>query len=316
MPGRPFEYPWPTPSGASDSPEWLGRGFRLGDERVSVLSYQIGDSGWTDELTAFHEDTAGSNHPIDRASRELALEPLGALRARTPVLLEIGCSSGFMLRLLRRRLPDAFVIGADYVRGPLEELAGSLPDVPLLQFDLTTCPLPDRSVDAVIMLNVLEHIEDDAGALDQVQRVLRPGGLLILEVPAGPNLYDVYDELLLHHRRYAMSGLRRLVQSSGLEIVRATHLGVLLYPVFAAVKLRNKRFLSRERALQRRVVEQNIRTTGSSALLGAALGLERALGRRLRWPFGIRCILAARKPRSGRPANIPYGRQAAPSRGT
>ena len=297
MPSRPFEYPWPTPPGAADPPEWLGHGFRLGDERVSVLSYQTGDSGWTDDLTTFHEDTAGSSHPIDRASRALALEPLGILRAQTPVILEIGCSSGFMLRLLRRRLPEALVIGADYVRGPLEELAESLPDVPLLQFDLTTCPLPDHSVDAVIMLNVLEHIEDDARALSQVHRILRTGGLLILEVPAGPNLYDVYDELLLHHRRYAMPALRRLVQASGLEIVRATHLGALLYPVFAAVKLRNKRFLSRERALQRRVVEQNIRTTGSSALLGAALKLELLLGRRLRWPFGIRCILTGRKSR-------------------
>lgn len=296
MPRRPFEYPWPTPPDASSAPEWLGRGFRVGDRRVSVLSYQTGASGWTDELTAFHEDAAGANHPIDRASRALAIEPLGALRARTPVILEVGCSSGFMLRLLRRRRPDAFLIGADYVRGPLEELAESLPDIPLLQFDLTTCPLPDGSVDAVIMLNVLEHIEDDARALRQVHRVLRPGGLLILEVPAGPHLFDVYDALLLHHRRYAMPALRGLVRSSGFEVVRASHLGALLYPAFAAVKLRNKRFLTRERALQRRVVAQDIRTTGSSPLLGAALDLELLLGRRVRWPFGIRCVLTGRRP--------------------
>lgn len=288
-------FPWPTPPGASASPRWLGHGFQVGDERVSVLSYRTGDSGWTDDLTAFHEEAAGSNHPIDRASRALALEPLHAFGDRAPLVVEVGCSSGFMLRQLRRRLPDASLIGADYVRGPLEKLAAALPDVPLLQLDLTTCPLPDAVVDAVIMLNVLEHIQDDARALRQVHRILRPGGLLILEVPAGPGLYDVYDELLLHHRRYTMRGLREVVRRSGFRVIRATHLGALLYPAFALVKLRNRRYLAREQVLQRQVVEQNIRTTGASLLLDAALRLELWLGRRLSWPFGIRCILTGQK---------------------
>src|SRR5258705_13994837 len=64
--------------------------------------------------------------------------------------LEVGCSSGFLLRDLRRELPGASLIGADYVRGPLDDLHKRMPDIPLLQFDLVQCPLPSDSVDVVV----------------------------------------------------------------------------------------------------------------------------------------------------------------------
>jgi 2-polyprenyl-3-methyl-5-hydroxy-6-metoxy-1,4-benzoquinol methylase len=151
-----------------------------------------------------------------------------------PVILEIGCSSGFMLMLARERLPNARWIGSDYVRGPLEKLAAEVPQLPLLHFDLRTCPLPDDSVDAVLLLNVLEHIDDDALAMHQVHRILRPGGVAVIEVPARPELYDVYDELLMHHRRYTGAGLRQLLLTAGFEISRFSHLGTLLYPLFTS----------------------------------------------------------------------------------
>jgi SAM-dependent methyltransferase len=288
-------YAWPTPRGFSTPPTWTGRGFQLDNARVSVLAYETGSSGWTDDLTTFHEENAGSNHPIDRASRTLALDQLALVRAERPVILEIGCSSGFMLRLIRERVPSALVIGADYVRGPLETLAEELPDVPLLQFDLAQCPLPGDSVDAVIMLNVLEHIREDALALCQVHRILRPGGVVIIEVPAGPELYDVYDELLMHHRRYRLRSLTRALRGAGFEIARASHLGALIYPPFYLVKRRNQRYLSRDAAAKRQIVARNIQSTGTSLVLDAVIRAELLLGRWIRWPFGIRCVATGRK---------------------
>src|SRR6266852_6012270 len=198
------DYAWPIPPGAITAPLWTEQGFVVDSVPRGVLSYAAGDSGWTDQLTSFHEDTAGSSHPIDRASRTNALRQLEAhaLDKERLNVLEVGCSSGFLLDLIRRRLPNAFVIGADYVRGPLEILANESTDLPLLHFDLCQCPLPSDSIDAAILLNVLEHIDDDALALRQLLRILRPGGIAIFEVPAGPELYDVYDELLMHRRRY------------------------------------------------------------------------------------------------------------------
>jgi SAM-dependent methyltransferase len=200
-----------------------------------------------------------------------------------------------MLMLARERVPATCWIGSDYVRGPLDDLSHRLMNVPLLQFDLRDCPLPDNSVDSVLMLNVLEHIDDDARAMQHVRRVLRPGGVAVIEVPAGPELYDVYDELLMHYRRYTARGLRSLIQGCGLEVVRFTHLGALLYPAFYVVKRRNRRFLSREAALKREVVAKEIRRTRASTVLSVLLGTELALGRHMTWPFGIRCAAVGRK---------------------
>ena len=198
-PARPSagaQYPWQVPPGASTPPVWTERGFVVDGKPTDVVADAVGASGWTDDLTVFSEEHAGTDHPIDVASRDHALSGLDHLTRDDPVVLEIGCSSGYLLPLIRDRLPRATVIGADYVPGPLKELAASLPDVPIIQFDLVNCPLPDQSVDAVIMVNVLEHIKEDVQALRHVFRILRPGGVLILEVPAGPHLYDVYDRMM------------------------------------------------------------------------------------------------------------------------
>jgi len=262
-----------------------------------VLGYSVGVSGWTDDLTSFHEEAAGSSHPIDRASRRHAVEELKRHAVReSAVILEVGCSSGFLLQEIHARFPETCLIGADYVRGPLDKLAAEWREVPLLQFDLTDCPLPDRSVDAVVMLNVLEHIEDDAAAVRHVYRILKPGGTAIIEVPAGPHLYDVYDRLLMHHRRYTLSGLCRLLQDAGFTIARRSHLGCFLYPAFSLVKRYNRRFGARPESAQKARVAANIRSTSRSLPLEVAAGLETFLSRWVSFPVGIRCVVTAVRP--------------------
>lgn len=297
MTAKASTFPWPQPPGHSEAPCWTGRGFRLGSSEVPVLSFQVGASGWTDDLTAFHEEESGGRHPIELASRSHALEQVRTnLPKRDAVVLEIGCSSGYMLRELKLGLPDALVIGADYIRGPLESLARSMPDTPILQFDLCSCPLPDASIDAVVLLNVLEHIKDDRKALQQVWRILKPGGIAVVEVPAGPRLYDVYDKLLMHFRRYELREIANLCEAVGFEITRSSHLGFFVYPLFALVKMRNRRLLSADEAMQRRVVATNIRTTRKSGLLGWMMKVELATGRLISYPAGIRCLVTCRKP--------------------
>jgi SAM-dependent methyltransferase len=269
----------------------------VGREAVRVLSYEVGASGWTDDLTAFHEDNAGSDHFIDRASRRHALRQVSAhARGPAPVVLEVGCSSGFLLQELRREMPHAQVIGADYVRGPLEQLAARVNDIPLLQFDLVNCPLPDDSVDVAVLLNVLEHIKDDAGAVRQLRRILKPGGAVVLEVPAGPHLYDVYDKVLMHFRRYSLSGLRRLLTGAGLTVVQASSLGALLYPGFRWVKKRNRRYLDAPAAVQQEVVARAMKKSGRNRLFEAVMWVEGCLRRWVPLPRGIRCLATCVKP--------------------
>lgn len=292
-----MNYLWPILPGYSEKPIWTGHGFQIGSNLSPILSYRVAESGWTDELTEFHEDTAGANHFIDRASRRQALEQLGRVAVDSPIILDIGCSSGFMLRFVKERLPRALIIGSDYVRGPLEHLAIELPDVPLLQFDLVTCPLPSDSVDAVILLNVLEHIEDDSTALRQVYRILKPGGIVVIEVPANQRLYDVYDKLLMHQRRYSLRALREIAQKAGFRIVKHSHLGFFLYPGFWLTKMLNKRLLSEDHMVHEQIVSRNIRNTSNSRILDMVMRLELRMGQWFSYPFGIRCLLTCVKPK-------------------
>jgi SAM-dependent methyltransferase len=293
-----FPITFPPPAGYTQSPMWNGRVFRLGDHETSILSYEVGKSGWTDELTTFHEDTAGEDHYIDRASRRHTLEQLRRwLTGSSPTIIDIGCSSGVILRSLREEFPDGVILGADYVRGPLEVLAQNLSGIPLLQFDLTSCPLPDQSVDGIVLLNVLEHIERDEAALSHVARILKPSGIAVIEVPAGPQLYDVYDKLLFHHRRYRMRELLDKVSSSGLKVLEKSHLGFLLYPPFWATKKRGRRYLNRPEAFQRAVVTRNITTARSQPAMHRLMEFEALLRNWVYYPTGIRCLVTCQRIR-------------------
>jgi SAM-dependent methyltransferase len=289
-----LSYTFPRPPGEHHVPVWTGQIFRLGERTVPVLEYSENDAGWTDELTQMHDETVGGDHPMDVASRCYALGQLSAeFGDREVTVLEVGCSSGFMLRDLKEGLPHAQIVGADVVKGPLEALARTGLGIPLLRFDLTRCPLESESCDAVVSLQVLEHIEDDVAALAQTHRILKPGGVAVIEVPAGPHLYDAYDRALKHFRRYRMSELLDKLAQTGFRVERRSHLGFLLYPAFAAVKRKNQ-WLAKKND-DDALVRQQASATSKSKLLSAAMRIELALGRLLRYPTGIRCLVVARK---------------------
>lgn len=292
-----WSIPLPPPPGGSRPPVWTGSEFRVGDERVRVLSYTVGVSGWEHELTQLHDDLVSGQHFIDVASRRHALDQLRQWTpGPNPAILEVGCSGGHFLEMVVAAFPSAVVIGADYTRENLDELGDRLPTAPLLQFDITHCPLPDASVDAVVMINVLEHIDRHEVALAETARILKPGGVAIIEVPAGPELYDAYDAFLLHCRRYRLRDLEALARQCDLTPVFRSHLGFVLYPGFWLVKRLNQRRQAGDISVRKRVVEQSI--TSSHRGQGAAsrlLAVERWLRERVFLPWGIRCLLTCVK---------------------
>ena len=291
------KFPWPPLPGNSTTPIWDGEQFLVNGELRDLLCYEFAESHWTSELTELHEAEAGSNHPIDQASRALAIQSMQrSLPQRDAIVLDVGCSSGFLLQELHHRLPEIELIGSDFIFAPLQARARPLMGVPLLQFDLRKCPLPDACIDGVTALNVLEHIDDDRTALQHLWRILKPGGVAHIEVPAGPLLYDIYDEHLMHHRRYTLTALRKLAEETHFQIIKATHLGASVYPAFAWVKRRNRRFLSRPRDEKKALVARQIRTTSQSQALRLLLKTEAFFGNWLSYPVGIRCVVILRKP--------------------
>lgn len=287
------------PSG--EKPVWDGERFQLGDRLSRVLAYSSNFSGWDDDLTELHEVEAGDGkHPIDIISRNTAIAALRSYGFPTDgTVLEVGCSSGFLLHDLRQEFPHAEIVGADIVVKPLERLGESLPGVPLVQMDLLQCPLRDQQFDAVVALNVLEHIEEDTVALENMARLLNPGGILVLEVPQGPNLYDYYDAHLRHFRRYSKKDLLAKIAASGLQVEKIDFLGFIPYMPFVLVKkwnrlhfgIRGERSPNIEKMLRR-----EIEVTVKSKILEFAFSVEKALVGKFAFPFGIRCTAVLRVP--------------------
>ena len=285
----------PLPDGAR--PEWTGGGWRVGDLRLAFLPYTRRLDGWDDDLTRLHEEAGGAAHSIDVASRQRAIAALRKSAQAARAILEIGSSSGYLLSEMKAELPNAVVVGSDVISAGLEALHQKLPTVPLLQIDITDCPLASEQFDAVVALNVFEHIEDDGKALYEIARLLKPNGVLIAEVPAGEQLYDGYDSYLHHFRRYSKARLRQPVEAAGLQIVELGALGFVVYPAFWAAK-KLSRLRHGTEADETRISRQ-ISGTRESRMMKAAFALERQIALRMSLPVGIRWTLVARKPARG-----------------
>ncbi len=126
-----------------------------------------------------------------RDSLQVGIEvPLLVNLLRIPTggrVLEVGCGSGAALVELSRRLRPTRMIGADVDGSLLNEAAGRLRlcavDCELLHADVHALPLPDRSVDVVIDFGTCYHIPDAGAAIQEIARVIRPGGLFVHETP-------------------------------------------------------------------------------------------------------------------------------------
>jgi ubiquinone/menaquinone biosynthesis C-methylase UbiE len=294
-------FKFPIPPGYEENPVWTGRNFQIGSEKVAVLKYTHCNAGWNADLTEFHEQEAeAGNHYIDRASRlHACLELEKGEKDQSAVILEIGSSSGYLLKEIKTSFPQSYLIGSDCIPEPLEKIAERIPGIPLIQFDLFNCPLPDNCVDVVVALNVLEHIKDDEAALKQIYRILKPGGHAIIEVPANSQLYDFYDEQLKHFRRYDLRGLKQMSHGCGFVFSKSTHLGFCIYPAFKLIKLRNKRENKHLDSYQKQItMKTQIRFGGPivNRILFAVMLFELYLGKTISYPWGIRCALTLQKP--------------------
>jgi 2-polyprenyl-3-methyl-5-hydroxy-6-metoxy-1,4-benzoquinol methylase len=137
-------------------------------------------------------------------------------------VLEVGAGMGNITRHLcpRRKLYVATDIRPEYTT-QLRNLFRHRTSVCIRELDATKAQdfVPfERQLDTVVCLNVLEHIEDDAGTLRSMRTLLEPGGRLILLVPNDPKAYGTIDREIGHYRRYTLAHLRALVTDAGYEV--------------------------------------------------------------------------------------------------
>jgi SAM-dependent methyltransferase len=202
-------------------------------------------------------------------------------------VLDAGCGSGRNMVELSRlgsvtgvELSDTSVALARE-RGYGEVIAGSVLEM----------PFEDDRFDLAVSFDVIEHLEDDLAALRELRRTVRPGGALLLTVPAYQWLWSAHDEINHHHRRYTRASLQLVAERAGWRQTRTTYFNSLLLPV----------------AILLRVLERfDTKTTESSLdlwvpptpvnwLLERPLALEAAMiGRGGRIPAGLSLLAVFR----------------------
>lgn len=251
---------------------------------------------WSEHLEEFHEEST-RDHPIEVLTRFTALSLLDSLSA-TATIVEVGCSTGYLLEDLRTTYPTATLIGFDLIASGLHKAHSALPDCVIAQADARELPLADELADALLSVNLLEHIEDDRRVLSEIKRVLRPGAAAVLVIPTGPGLYDYYDRFLHHERRYARREMADKARDVGLTVEADMYLGSVVYPGFWALKKRNRlRFDDLEGSELEKRVRQDYGDTQESSVFKAACKLEGWLLRhRIRLPFGVRGLTVVRRP--------------------
>jgi ubiquinone/menaquinone biosynthesis C-methylase UbiE len=157
-------------------------------------------------------DFQGPRHEL---RERLMLTELLAARPG-PVVLDVGAGSGTFSNMLSAR---GFDVTSTDVTDEALEVLGTRVSGKVKRADATSLPFPPASFDAVVLGEVLEHIEDDQAALEEAARVLRPQGVLAISVPRNPDWFSRSDRWAGHVRRYTREELETRVATAGLEIL-------------------------------------------------------------------------------------------------
>ena len=237
--------------------------------------------------------TLTRRHPWWQARSRLVLGLLDQLGVkRTSEVLDAGCGWGTTLLALEQA--GFRVAGMDVSRRMLDKL--DRPERRLIEADLSQpFPAGTPSFDAVLALDVIEHMDDDKKALVRLGQLLRPGGALVISVPALPELFGEFDRIQGHRRRYLPDSLRAAFFGSGLLVERILWWGQWMVPLLRRQR-RDGRAFPGETVAQGYARYLRVGPWPVGALIGVAFAWEepRALAGKLR--TGTSLIAVARRP--------------------
>jgi SAM-dependent methyltransferase len=232
-------------------------------------------------------------HPWWQARAALTLGLLRDLGVKPPArVLDAGCGWGVTLEALERR--GFYAVGMDISRRALERLDG--PGRKLVEADLTQrIDNAAEPFDAVLALDVIEHIDDDRAIVARLAELARPGGLVVISVPALPELFTEFDAIQGHRRRYVPETLRAAFDDSGLRVERVLWWGKSLVPLVRRQRARPRGHAGQSPA---EVYRQYLRLPPwpLTLLLRAVFALEHGATLRGRPRTGTSLFAVARRP--------------------
>ncbi len=237
-------------------------------------------------------------HGFRRFVRPLLEHAARAVDRDEPRILDCGCGTGNNLQMLRR-FGTSFGIDLTY-SGLAYSHERNEPRV--AQASATALPFPDATFDIVTSFDVIYALDDRdaATALNEMYRVMRPGGYLVLNVAALPGLRSNHSVLGGEVQRYTRPALRAHLARAGFSVKRLTYTNVSILPIVAGVRFGQRIFGHRESTSEISVPPKPL-----NAMLSAVLAVEAAALKIVDMPLGSSLLALASRPvaRTAEPAN-------------
>lgn len=218
--------------------------------------------------------------------RKVLFDVLDKYIAKQARVLDVGCNSGILVEILQNKGYDA--LGSDISAESVEY--GKTRGVKnLFVSDGRSQPFPDASFDCVLALDVIEHIDDDTATVGEFERLLKPGGVLIVMVPAFMFMWGIQDEVAHHKRRYTRPSLNNLAMPDRFDILRLTYFNSLLFVPIVVSRLLQKIFKPK------RDSDFDMNNKVTNYILGKIFLFEAQMLKWVNFPFGVSILMVARK---------------------
>jgi SAM-dependent methyltransferase len=143
--------------------------------------------------------------------------------------LELGCGTGFVLSGIANSFPALKTVGSDISAVGLANAARRMSSVEMVQMDAANM-LYFEEFELIGAFDVIEHIEDDCKALQEINKALKSGGGVIITVPQHAFLWSIADEQACHKRRYSNGVLKNKLEEAGFDVIRMSSFIALLFP--------------------------------------------------------------------------------------
>ena len=204
-----------------------------------------------------------------------------------PRILDLGCGTGGILDSLRGIGPTT---GVD-VEPMALDFCRERGHTDVIEASGTELPFMDACFDAVVALDVFEHIDDDCKAMEEAFRVLKPGGVAVITVPAYQGLWSRHDVALHHHRRYTLGLLTQRLEAAGFTVQHKTYTVSSLLPVTWFIR----RVLGPFRNSGKPVSDIKPTPTWLNRALLGVLRMENSIASCCSVPFGVTAAVVVRK---------------------